>query len=256
MGVTVPVSRAAMSSKPDGHVLDGIWHHLERLPDDALGEPRARVPLVLAEADELLGILQQGWVRQRVVATGLTVERMDLLGPARAGLEEAERRWIGEFLPGKDEAESLNTGQELRLELLSACRWNLRGEDVEGSLARISDGSDPAELGIDLRELGQLVREHGMAFAGDRTFRQEDVLRRADAAAQQLMAMGECSVSRETRDVRQRAFSFLALLMEELRQAGRHAFRGTREARSLFATDVSTRRRHHPARSLVRATEL
>jgi hypothetical protein len=245
-----------MSSKPDGHVLDGIWHHLERLPDDVLGEPRARVSLVLAEADELLGILQQSWVRQRVVATGLTVERMELLGPARAGLVEAERRWLTEFLPKADQAKALEEGQSLRDELLSACRWNLRGKDVEGALARITDGTDPAELGLDLKELTQLVREHTSAFAGDRTFRQEDSLRRAELLADQLVAMGEGGVSRETREVRQRAFCFLSLLMEELRLAGRHAFRGTREARSLFASEIPARRRHQPARSLVRATEL
>lgn len=245
-----------MSSKPDGQVLDGIWNHLERVPEEALSEPRVRISLLLAEADELLGILQQTWVRQRVVATGLTVERMELLGPARAGLEEADRRWLAEFLPKKEEAEALGVGQELREELLSACRWNLRGKDVEGSLARISDGSDPTELGLDLKELGQLVREYPAAFSADRTFRQEEVLRRAEQVADQLVGMGEHGVTRETRDVRQRAFSFLTLLMEELRQAGKHAFRGTREARSLFVSELTSRRRHGPARSFVRATEL
>ncbi|HEX2734871.1 MAG TPA: hypothetical protein VHM70_24865 [Polyangiaceae bacterium] len=243
-----------MASKPELDVLDGVWAHLERVPEDALAEPRVRISVVLAEADELLGILQQTWVRQRLAATGLTSERMDLLGPARVALQEAQRRWLGAFASEKEEAEALQFGQDLRDELLSACHWNLRGKDVTGSLARISDSTDPMELGLDLRELIELVREHSSSFGGDRTFRFEETLGRADVVAKRLASMGERPVGHETAEIRQRAFAFLSQLMDELRQAGKHAFRGTREARSLFSSDLQLRRRTRAAHSSIRAT--
>lgn len=239
-----------------GGALDQVWHLLAQIPDSALCEPQCQIGWVVAEAQELVGILRQHTVRQRIVAAGLPRERMDLLGPLTQALSEAEARWVSALCPLPEQARAFEDGQQLRDEMLSACRWNLRSRGVSSELARITDSTDPAELSLDLRELAELVTEHSVEFAPDRSFRPSEVAAAAQRAARTLSGIGQASRAAWTAaELRRRAFTCLMQSVEEVRSAGRYAFRGTAEARRLFASNLAARRRPAARQSLLRIGE-
>jgi hypothetical protein len=240
--VAEPLEESGVDSH--GGALEQVWHLLAQIPQAELCEPQVQIALVLAEAQELQGILQQARIWQRVAATGLPRERMDLLGPASEALRDAETRWIKALYPAPAHARALEDGQRLRDEMLSACRWNLRLRAVSSELARITDSTDPLELSMDLRELAEVVSDHLADFNADHSFRAAEAAGQSRDLARALAAVENAQLrADEASELRSRAFTYLADLMDEVRAAGRHAFRGTGDARRLFASDLAVRRR-------------
>src|SRR5690606_26514468 len=99
-----------------------------------------------------------------------------------------------------------------------------------------------------------LMEHHEEHFFGDRSFSPGDSARQAQTLAGQLGELGEQldikHVSPDVIELRDRAFSYLSELVDEVRAAGRYAFRGTDEARA-FASDLVARRPRSILDSLV-----
>jgi hypothetical protein len=224
-----------------------------RLPEGSLCEPRVRVALVVQEALDLLAAVQQPRVRGKLISTGVSSQRVDSLEPAIEALRVAQSQVLRARCPDEDFVEALSSALDLRDEMVAACLWNLRHREVGASLVRITDSTDGVELAMDLRELVQLLDEHAIDFESDRTFHAVECVRQASALADELTATLDQPVPLPTLELRDRAFTHLLDVIDEVRSAGRHAYRGRSEARSLFASELQPRRRRSPLTSLVRS---
>ncbi len=238
-------SRANWAAAGAETALGKLRAELEQLELTQLSEPRAQVRHVLADARGLLEVTSPSRVRLKLVATGLSAQRLERLALAIEALEQAEDRLVRARCPDREHAKLLQEAFHLRESMRAACVWNLRHCEVASELARISDSSAWDELMIDLRELAELLEQHEEHFFGDRSFAPGESARQAQALAEQLAELGEQldlkHVSPDVVELRDRAFSYLSELVDEVRAAGRYAFRETEDAR-VFATDLVARR--------------
>lgn len=228
---------------------------LEKIPRQGIAEPRVRVSVVLEEAQELAGLLSRHEVARRLADVGVAAERVQELEPATQALREAEAEWLRARAHGKsaERARAESEGYALRDELLSACRFNLADCDIFAELARITDGEDAQDLRHDLLELAELVENHIDCFRSDRSFAATCRIEEARLLSEQIGYSEELSApDDDARILRNRAFTYLIELMQQLREAGLYAFRGSTQARRYFATHLSPARRSSELPSMVR----
>lgn len=227
---------------------------LQALPEDMLVEPKVQVALVLDEARELLGLLRRSGIRERIKSVGVPEGELDELGPVIDAVEEAEKLWAAK----RDENKSLRQVQaealaySLRDEMVAACRFNLSGLESVEVLARVTDGENARDLVQDLRELATFVSENVSAFVGDSSFEPLLCSEEARELAAAIAVDGEPTAEAlEYQELRDRALTLLCGRVQQLREAGRYAFRGTVEARAFFSSNLCPTRRRHPLPSLV-----
>jgi hypothetical protein len=233
-----------------------LRERLQSIEPDGLLEPKVQLPLVIDEARELHEILQRPAVRERLRAVGVKESAFDDLFVAITALVECERRWSAARDAAKTErqAEAETLGYALRDEMVAACRFHLGGVEVLELLARVTDGENPRDLVQDLRELSAFLRDQADAFAADATFEPLVCSEEAsELAAAIAVDQQPDSAALELLEWRDRAFTLLCELVQELRQAGAYAFRGSLSARGYFACDTTPARRRRPVSSAVRA---
>ncbi len=235
----------------DWSELHELREQLLQLPPNVLCEPRVRLSVVVQEAKRLSATTRQRHIRSKLLAAGLADECLDVLDRAIHALRVAQGDMTRSRCPDGDLADALDSALELRDEMVAACQWNLRQRDVAAHLVRITDSSDLTELSLDLKELAQLVQQYASDFEFDGTFDGPECVRQALALADELTATASGEVSEEVRELRDRAFTHLANLMEEIRSAGRYAFRADPESRRLFAAETPLTRRRSSLSSMV-----
>lgn len=221
-----------------------LYSRLNALSEGELLEPRMRVAAALREAEDLSDLVSRASVLLRLQTVGVSSRVLNELELAREALlyvDTCVRRAQG---LGRGPS-PLDRAARLRDELLGACHWNLRGSEHAEALARITDSEDPEELALDLTELAQLALTHLPAFGEDATVDARGLANDAQAAATELAALPAVGlrVKPEWRQLRARAFTHLVRVVEELRTAGRYAYRGTPGARAWLAAPSSIPRR-------------
>jgi hypothetical protein len=194
---------------------------------------------------ELAELASRPTVLARLAKVGLAPTVLDELALASQALHYVEACVRSAQGLAPCGASALDQAANLRQELLGACHWNLRGAEHVEALARITDSEDPAEVALDLNELALLILDNLELFRADTTFDAERVAHSARATAVGLneLPLQGGAVKYEWRDLRARAFTHLTMLIDELRTAGRYAFRGTPAARVWFAASPPVRRR-------------
>lgn len=241
---------------PESSALQSLRDDLMALGDDSLLEPRIQLGAFLDEARELSAILSRASVAKRIRSVGVPQGRLDALELAVEALADSEMCWATARDAQKSEREiqAEPLAYFLRDEMVAACRFNLDRSEVAELLARVTAGEGLHDLAQDLRELSDFVRDHAASFSGDTSF---DPLSCADEAVELARSIavdaGPDEGARALLEQRDRAFTYLVGLVEQLRQAGRYAYRGTPEARAYFASDVAPARRRRPPPSSVQA---
>jgi hypothetical protein len=230
---------------------------LMALDPDAIESPRMPIAVALQEANDLHTLLvEDASVVPALRAVGLAQEIIDALEPAVAFTRDAQSRWVVTRDQRKPEAQRAREqrGEELRAELLSAANWNLRGDRAAlGTLSAIAEGEGLADLVQDLHDLAELVDRKRAAFAADKTFDASASAEEARSLASEISAgIGEAKLDgdgRQARDLRDRAFTHLAEVVEELRAAGRHAYRHEPRMRRHFTSRYLERKRRARAKA-------
>ena len=224
-------------------------------PAAAVRAPDLPVAVTLQEGHDLLTLAERESVWQSLVAVGVELGRREQLRLMLGALRAAESNWVVMRDRRKSETQTqLETAADtLRGAILVAARWSLRGDDKAlATLAAISEGEGVADLAQDLSDLAELCERNLTAFERDQSF---DAPARI-AEARTLYAQLAASTSKErldteqTRaiDLRNRAFTELDGIMDELREAGRYAFRDQDDLRSRFASAYERRKRKARAR--------
>ncbi len=231
--------------------LEQLRVELLQLPEATVCEPTGRLATFVGDAARLYSTLQRASLRAKLTAVGLDARRVEALGAAIEAVRLSQSRLLWARSPDAEFAEALESALELREELNAACHWNLRARDVGAALVRISDSSDCVELAIDLRELAQLVTDHASDFDVDESFDAAGSVRQALALADELNAIADRVAPVAVVEMRDRAFTHLADLVDEIRHAGSYAFRRDPEGCAVFVVDGQCRRRRSRLRSMV-----
>jgi len=212
--------------------IEALKPQLEALTPDQLRTPGLPMAAALQEAHDLLTLCHGEQVKAALIDVGQDPQFTTDLEQRLAAAREAQSQWVAVRDRTKSTALVGLEGRAatLRRDLLAAGRFNLRRDrEAQAVLSAISQGETVADLVQDLLDLATLFEQHAAAFASDQSFDVAAGVAEAREVAQALSA----SVSDErldpepsgTRELRDRAFTYLDDLVSEIRAAGRYAFR-------------------------------
>ena len=213
---------------------------LDAIPTSDVRKPNAAMSVYLLESNRVLAhLIEKPDVRSALLQAGMRLGAESLtednlvptltsrLGAAR----HAQARWDAVRSRRKPEElrQQEDAAYELRGDLVAAARWNLRDDRiVQGSLNAIQEGDGVADLITDLDALAVLILNHEGAFTNDAHFDAQASAVQAQEASQALRASEAEQVGEgrlEARQLRDRAWTHLNALMEEVRGAARYVFR-------------------------------
>lgn len=206
-------------------------------------EPNTPMAVALQEAHDLNAAIQAGDTWDRLLQVGVPPSALDALPVAVAATRQAQSQWVVQRDRGKPQAQRdrEQAGIELRAELVAACRWNLRSDP--GALAvidQIVQGEGIPDLVQDLLDLSALILQQEAAFDGDETFDAAAQAEAARSSASEITAglsesrtQGDHETAKQLRD---RAYSHLAKLVADVREAGRYAFRKEPQRAAVFGS--------------------
>jgi hypothetical protein len=243
--------------------LHDIEPELKTINSSEVRRPSMPMPNALQEAHDLLELCRNQRVLDALVSVGVARDAPRQLEQRINAAREAQSQWVAvrDRTKSAELVEVEARATELRSDMLAAARWSLRdAREAQTTLDTIRAGEGVADLVQDLFDLATLCERHQEAFAGDQSF---DVAVNVAAARQvgQRLSLGvsEGRLDPEptgTRDVRDRAFTYMDNLVSELRSAGRYALRRDADTRKLFTSRYRRRARRGVKRSEPPAQEV
>lgn len=171
-------------------------------------------------------------VRAQLLAVGLDEETLEKLPLALTVAQDAQADWV--TVKGRSYSNNLveliATAHAERSDLLAAARFHLREDRVIAeTLSAIAEGEGLDDLVQDLFALGRLIEQNVQAFGRDTTFDAPARARGARELAQRLQRTQTeeqfDTLQRQLRDQRDRTYTLLSRLVDEIRRTGRYAFR-------------------------------
>lgn len=242
--------RKEADETPDGDGLSSLRALLDRLPPEAVKEPRVPIAKLAAEALALAATAEE--LREELLAKRLEAEHLDHLGVLARALSMAQAELDASRGARRSQTELALEAQavELRRDMVTAGRFALRGDrNALAAIDRVQDGKGLADLAQDLVDLAALFDLHARALAKVGA-EPEPLAERARTLSKTLVleVARRHSSSRgpsETREVRDRIASLLIETMAEVRAAGAFTFRKNPRALAKFHSsyNVAKRRR-------------
>ena len=230
--------------------LEALKPALSALPAERLRSPNIPMASALQEASDLVELCRRSDVHDAMVAVGLSGDFAADLQQRDDAARQAQSIWVSVRDQTKSgtliELEARATA--LRSELMAAGRYNLRADpEAQATLSSIRGGETVADLVQDLFDLAAVYEGRFDAFAADQSFDAPARVAEARAVAQELSQ----SVSDErhdpqpagTREMRDRAFTYLDDLVSQIREAGRYVFRRQPEIARHFTSRYRRRQR-------------
>jgi len=238
-------------------ILNNLKPKLEEIDPQDVREPAMPMPIALQEDNDLATFVSRGDVREKLVAVGIPAEGLDSLPNVVKATRTSQSNWVVQRDRSKTDAqkEREEAAYSYRGHILAACRWNLR-RDRRGlaTVDAIANGEGVADLIQDLRDLASLVDDRRPAFELDTTFDPEAKAEAARSSASDLEAGLTAERLRDdqakSKDTRDRAYTYLAGQVGEIREAGRYAFRDDAEMKARFASTylrAKRRKRNQPS---------
>ena len=224
-----------------------LLQKLRECPSDKVREPDRPVAIILSEAYALACVAAK--YRAELERVGLDPAIIDEIEPCANTLRVAETAWT--TTREKELAAvviaAITQAYTFRSDIVSASRYALRKNDAaQATISHIQEGEGVADLCQDLVDLAAVVETHRDAFEKiDFDFAK---VAHARALADEIQkGQGEVVVekaSNETRDVRNRAFTYLDDVVDEVRSAGLYAFGSDSDSTrlSLFRSNYALRR--------------
>ena len=239
--------------------LETLLPVLQALAPEDITEPITSMAVALQEANDLHVVVQADDTWERIVKVGMDPSVVDGLPVAVAAARQAQSQWVVIRDRGKPQAQRdrEQAGVELRSDIVAACRWNLRHDPAAlAVIDQIVQGDGVPDLVQDLLDLAALLGVQEAAFDGDDTFDAPAKAEAARSAAAEITAglsesrtLGDHEAAKLLRD---QAYSHLAKLVADVREAGRYAFRKEPRRATAFG---SAYMRKAKARSRRRAGE-
>lgn len=212
--------------------LEALTPQLMSIALDQLELPNLPISIALQEAHDLNTLVGNPEIRERLLAVGLPKAELTALPKAIAATREAQSAWIVVRDRTKSDAQRQReeAGDTLRAEMIAAARWNLRNDRVaQATIDAIAEGEGVEDLVQDLVDLAALVERQADRFESDTTFDAAEQIEAARSAAKTIeMGLSRARLARtqeEAKELRDRAYTYLAARVSAVREAGRYAFK-------------------------------
>ena len=203
---------------------------IRAIPDDKTLEPAMPVDTYLQEGENLA---KWSMMDAEPLATiGITQEMLTNL-PVRAGaLREAQSIWVKDHNSQQDAqrewAEAAPAAFAMRDELLHTFRYAYRNDPVILSrVAEIAEGNTNADMIQDLNDLSLLGKSNtGPLEAINFILEKLEVAANASDELANILALanGDKSLQSESKVIRDKAYTHMKELVDEIRNAGKYLF--------------------------------
>ncbi|MCX4243132.1 hypothetical protein [Paraliomyxa miuraensis] len=242
--------------------LETLLPILHALSSSSITEPNAPMAVALQEANDLHTVVQTADTWERLLKVGVDPKLLDTLPIAVTAARQAQSRWVVVRDRSKEQAqrEREQAAMELRADVVAACRWNLRDDPKALAVVdAVMQGEGIVDLIQDLQDLAALVAEHEAGFDADDTFDASAQAEAARSTAEELSAgLSESRTPGDheaAKDLRDRAYSHLATLVANVREAGRYAFRKDPRRAAAFGSAYVRRIKARSRRRTAERTE-
>ncbi|MCP4155832.1 MAG: hypothetical protein GY757_49360 [bacterium] len=226
-----------MSSKEEYQLK---FPEITTIPEEQL-EPPSSIPMqkYVQEAEDLFRRCQRD--QAELIANGLVWDETVMDIPVRAGtLREAESLWCGDRNTRADMAKQwaleAPVAYELRDELLKAFRFAFRDDDdLLKKVSEIAKGNSHSDMLQDLNNLSILGLKHPAPLAAinfDVTQLDLAAQKADDLSVLLANTSSEREESRETKKVRDQAFTHLKEIVDEVYSFGKYVFRSNEKRRN------------------------
>jgi len=204
---------------------------IKAIPDGEINEPSMPVDVFLQEAEDLYHWSLDD--AEQLAVVGITAEMISDL-PVRAGAcREAQSIWNKDYRSQQEAQKAWAIQAPLayafRNDLLQSLRFAYRKDESLLSRVRaITDGNGHADMIQDLNDLAVLGRENPdpLTAIGFDLSQLDLAATRADELADLLAeANGDKADPNESKVIRDKAYAHLKVLVDEIREAGKYAFR-------------------------------
>lgn len=213
--------------------LEQLRSVLDAIPADEVQPPDMPVDVYFQETDDLQEHLTVNALAQVLEDEGLDRSTLDALPLALAAAREAQTAWTltNERAKPDDQRDAEKRGYELRTKVSRKARFALRANRAARSvLSQILEGDGVADLVQDLDDLRMLLSHHATAFARNKNFDATAVsVELSTLAAEIRKGLSGFRMNPEQAkavDLRNRAWTHLDQLVDDVREAGRAATDG------------------------------
>ncbi len=203
---------------------------IEAIAEDDVRAPSTPVDSYLQEAENLSHWCSDDATQLAVV--GITIEKINDL-PVRAGaLREAQSRWFRDRYSREEAQREWDTlspaAYDLRDELIHTFRYAYRNDEtILSRISEIADGTGNEDMIQDLNDLSVLGKanpEPLVSIMFD-VLKLDTAAEKADTMADLLAtANGEKAGRSESKLIRDKAYTYLKELVDEIRAAGKYVF--------------------------------
>lgn len=222
---------------------------LDALPADGVRTPNLPVHVFIQEAENLYHWCQKD--RDALLGAGLDWQLVEAL-PLRARvLRAAESLWFGERYSREQAEQDWNqlspAAYELRDRLLRAMRYGYRNDAaLLKRVAEIAAGTGHADMIQDLNDIAYLGRNHPAPLEAIKLELAE--LDRAISVALDMGALlarvnGDRMENSASKNLRDRAYTWLRLAVEDVRACGQYVFYNNAERRPGYGSQYFRGRR-------------
>ncbi|WP_321288176.1 hypothetical protein [uncultured Sunxiuqinia sp.] len=221
---------------------------IQAIPDHDVKEPSIPVDVFLQEAENL-----HHWSlgdSDPLKVVGITMAMIKDL-PVRAGAcREAQSVWNKDYRSQQEAqrewAVQSPLAYDLRNDLLQSLRFAYRkDESLLSRVSAITDGTGHADMIQDLNDIAVLGRENPdpLTAIGFDLASLDEAATRADELADLLAeANGDKADFNESKVIRDKAYTHLKVLVDEIREAGKYAFRNDKNRLKGYSSQY--RRKH------------
>lgn len=216
---------------------------IQEMPEEEVNEPAMPVDAALQEAENLHYWSLDDAAALQVV--GITADMIDDLPVWAGACREAQSIWNKDYRSQQEAqkqwAEQSPEAYDLRNDLLASLRFAYRKDDALLSrVSAITDGSGHADMIQDLNDIAVLGRENPeplMAIGFDLT-QLDMAATRADELADLLAeANGDKADPNESKIIRDKAYTQMKSLVDEIREAGKYVFRKDKNRLKGYSSD-------------------
>ena len=213
--------------------LESLRTVLEAIPAAEVHSPDQPVQIYFQETDDVLEHITANGLAQLLFDEGLEEEALSAIPQALAAAREAQTAWtlVNERAKPQEQRDLEARGYELRTKVSKKARFALRKSNAAlAVLSQILEGEGIADLVQDLDDLRMLISHHVAAFARNKNFDLEATKNELSELAlnirKGLSGFRMNPEQAKAVELRNRAWTHLDVLVDDVREAGHAATEG------------------------------
>ncbi len=228
--------------------LEALQPVLDAIPADDVRAPDQPVDIYFQETEDLLEHVAANGLAQLLDDEGLEPETLASIPQALAAARESQTAWmlLNERAKPQEQRQLEQRGYDLRTKISKKARFILRKNNAAlAIISQILEGEGVADLVQDLDDMRMLMTHHAAAFARNKNFdvaaASAEALKLSTDIRKGLAGFRMNPEQSKAVELRNRAWTYLDSLVDDVREAGRAATDG-KTARGFASTYERLRR--------------